>query len=784
MLEEVLGSPWVNTREMHYDPEQKRLFWPLLFHEQSLGFLVLFGFSHIPDSKEQQWLKRFTEIALEMTALRKQVRLDPVTGFFHETAFRKVVAQVLKEGIKNKGEQKPEKLSLAEGRSNQKMILGFLSLQPKASGGPGLSSPPDTIPLTWIRAIKDQFPAGTILAAVRHHPLIVGFIIPEMEGEGQPLSPPWSNLAELQARFEYHLGWAWHDLRGQESFQGNPSRFAMMSRWWDQAWTALESARTMGPNTALNYDEILFRAGRVLDILPGHRIVINQGEKAGVEFFMRFSIVEEGEEKPEKGLAVPLDIQENLCVAEMIYLQESGLSIQKNDRVRLVTSPVRPMEGLQDAIVSPNGPLRSFQMFQQKLRQALKESEKFSLLIGRLDDFNERLKTWGEQSLLEIRKEMNKSLEEKMPQKGIFGPYGRDGFILYLPDAGRDEAGDWAKGLIEGFKKNLNISISLGLAYFPLAPFHKGEVLDNAVKALDHLAFLGPGSLVVFDSVTLNISGDKYYGRGELEEAVRDYERALILDPENSNALNSLGVTYANQGRLQPAVEAFQRVLQLSGDDFMASFNLGFALAGLGRAQEAIQVWEELARRSETDFDLAYHLGRLYREAKAYDRAYEWFRKAEEAPNKKGAIYRALGEIEELREKYKEAMIWYKKALKNNPQNAFCLSRLGSLYLQQGESIRVALSLCQQATRIEPDMGIYWMNLGKALFRNGSPQKATEAFQKALDKGGPMKELYRLLGLSFRTLGRHQTAQEFFIKALKQDPENQELQGYLKEESL
>ncbi|MEW6184424.1 MAG: tetratricopeptide repeat protein, partial [Thermodesulfobacteriota bacterium] len=82
-----------------------------------------------------------------------------------------------------------------------------------------------------------------------------------------------------------------------------------------------------------------------------------------------------------------------------------------------------------------------------------------------------------------------------------------------------------------------------------------------------------------------------------------------------------------------------------------------------------------------------------------------------------------------------------------------------------------------------PDIGVYWMNMGKALLMNQLPQKAAEAFQKALDRGGPPKDLYRLLGLSFRTLGRHQTAQEYFIKALKQDPENQEIQGYLREEA-
>ena len=110
-----------------------------------------------------------------------------------------------------------------------------------------------------------------------------------------------------------------------------------MTLWWEQAWTALHLAQDLAENSVLDYDEILFQAGRVMDILPGHRIVINLGQKAGVSPFMRFSILEDGDPEQEKGLAIPLEIQEELCIAEVIYLREAGLAIQKNDWVRLAS---------------------------------------------------------------------------------------------------------------------------------------------------------------------------------------------------------------------------------------------------------------------------------------------------------------------------------------------------------------------------------------------------------------------------------------------------------------
>ena len=778
-LEEFVGSNWVAQKEMNYDPVRKRLFWPLVFHGKSIGFLVLFGLAQDPEAGERQLLERLSGLALEMTALKKQVQLDPVTGLYHEGAFRKVLILVLKEFAKKGGERKPEKLSLAEGVSAQTLILGFLSLQPRQTKAGFFSTSRETESWGWIKEVTKGFPAGTILATIQHHPLTIGFVIPSREEEGYPTIPFFQSSPEMKPKFAYYVGWAGLNPRDQETFQGNPSKFSLMTHWWEQAWTALESAQYLGENTTLGYDEILYRAGRVMDLLPSHRIVINLGQKAGVSFFMRFSIIEDDDPEGEKGLAIPLEIQEELCIAEVIYLRESGLSILKNDRVRLVSPMSKKMGDPKEEVLLPNGPLRSFQMFQQKVREAIGVFDKFSLLIGRLDDYADRLRLWGEKSLLEIQKEMRLILDERLPADGLVGPYGRDGFIIFLPEIDREKGGVWAKNLMDQLKQTLNLSVSLVLADYPCPPFHKGEILDNTIKALDHLAFLGLGSFVAFDSVSLNISGDKLYTHGDLIGAVREYERALLLDPKNINALNSLGVCYANQGHLEQAIESFHRVLSLSRDDFMASFNLGFSWARRGENEEAIRIWEALAKKNGVNFDLAYHLGRLYREQGNFSQAYYWFKRAEEAPDKKWFIYRVLGESEESLGKGKEAMAWFKKALKNNPQNAFSLSRLGTLYLEQGESIKVALSLCQQATRIEPTKGQYWMNLGRALQMNDLPKRAVNALQQALAQGENSKEVYRLMGLCFQTLGRHKESQDYFIEALKQDPNDEEIQGYL-----
>ena len=122
-LEEFADILGTAEPEMRYDPLRKRLFYPLNIQGRSLGFLVFFGLPQNPETQERLLLERLSLLALELAALKKQVQLDPITGLYHEWAFRKFLIKNLKGRVQKGGDRKPEKLSLAEGDSGQTLIL-------------------------------------------------------------------------------------------------------------------------------------------------------------------------------------------------------------------------------------------------------------------------------------------------------------------------------------------------------------------------------------------------------------------------------------------------------------------------------------------------------------------------------------------------------------------------------------------------------------------------------------------------------------------------------------
>jgi len=63
-------------------------------------------------------------------------------------------------------------------------------------------------------------------------------------------------------------------------------------------------------------------------------------------------------------------------------------------------------------------------------------------------------------------------------------------------------------------------------------------------------------------------------------------ERAIVLDPEFSEAYSNLGVQYMSLGRAEDALAQFMRAIELDGSTSLYHSNLAYALFSLGRYAE------------------------------------------------------------------------------------------------------------------------------------------------------------------------------------------------------
>jgi tetratricopeptide (TPR) repeat protein len=278
-------------------------------------------------------------------------------------------------------------------------------------------------------------------------------------------------------------------------------------------------------------------------------------------------------------------------------------------------------------------------------------------------------------------------------------------------------------------------TVSIGISEFPLAQFDHRQCLTNAAKALDHGAFFGADSCVTFDSISLNISGDRYYQADDLEGAIEEYRLALSLDRSNGNARNSLGVCLAQKGELDAARAQFEEVGQTHPDDAMALFNIGLIHLNQTDSDSALAFFEKAYALDQTTFEIPYQLGKLLYEKGCYDQALDLFKSGEKIRGDYAPLYSHMGRCLSDLQQTEPAIRAYKKAIKLNPNDAAALSGLGALYVQKGENLDICTTFCRQSVIIEPQNSLYRLRLAQCYQEQSQWDQALTEYEKVAELG-------------------------------------------------
>ncbi len=99
--------------------------------------------------------------------------------------------------------------------------------------------------------------------------------------------------------------------------------------------------------------------------------------------------------------------------------------------------------------------------------------------------------------------------------------------------------------------------------------------------------------------------------QGRLDEAVREFERALELNPSNVKALYNLGVARMNQGELRKALQVFGAALEAEPENADVRNNAGVSLARLGMYDQAAEQFEAIVRLQPESVDARVNLAAI-----------------------------------------------------------------------------------------------------------------------------------------------------------------------------
>lgn len=302
---------------------------------------------------------------------------------------------------------------------------------------------------------------------------------------------------------------------------------------------------------------------------------------------------------------------------------------------------------------------------------------------------------------------------------------------FFMPGEAESDYTAMAAKIRSDFGHNRGDCLSIGIAGYPCHHFTKERILDNAVKALDHATFLGPDTTVRFDSVSLNISGDRLYAQGNLEESINEFEHAIRLDPSNMNARNSLGVCYGVLKQYPKALSEFQAAISSAPGEVMAIYNFGLVKLLTGHPHEALDCFLQAEGIRNDIFEVAFHIGKLYVQLDQPEKGLTYLKKAEQLNSKTAGVYRLMGHCHTRLDDHHEAIAAYSQALRINPGDAQALSDLGHQYDLHDENLEIATLFCERSTQIEPENGLFHHRLGRLYLKAEKLSQALAAFEKA-----------------------------------------------------
>ncbi|MBN1931838.1 MAG: tetratricopeptide repeat protein [Desulfobacterales bacterium] len=361
----------------------------------------------------------------------------------------------------------------------------------------------------------------------------------------------------------------------------------------------------------------------------------------------------------------------------------------------------------------------------------LNDCLKFGVLVLQVDNFKQKNEQFIENIATAVKVDVVKLIDMICKnENGIRGQLDGHTFGCFFPGKNQSACLQIGKNIQAKLATVRKETLTIGIAAFPTLDYQKNQIFENAYKALNHAAFFGPGSIVAFDAVSLNISGDQFYENGNIKGAIEEFKAGLQIDPLNVNIHNSLGVCYGVLGIFEKALIEFETAFQLDPNEIMVIYNLGLVNMLMKNKDKALKYFLEAESKDGACFEAAFQTGGLYLEMKKPEKAKEFFERAVKlkpsaaASRYLGQCYAAIGLTD-------EAVSAYKKAIKQNPNDADSLSALGYLFSIQGENLEIAELFCRQSLEYEPDNGLFRYRLGRIYLQQNRFEEALEEFKKA-----------------------------------------------------
>jgi superkiller protein 3 len=220
-----------------------------------------------------------------------------------------------------------------------------------------------------------------------------------------------------------------------------------------------------------------------------------------------------------------------------------------------------------------------------------------------------------------------------------------------------------------------------------------------------------------------NNKGVEFVSRRQYEEAAKEFQKAIAIDPEFHIARYNLALAYYNMGNGKEAMSEFEYLVNSSYYFVDARYNLGTIYLKEGMTDKALEQLKTVVDLQPNHAEAHFNLGFIYYKKGMLDDAIGEYQKGLgiKPDSVKGRL--SLAFIYEKIGKYQEAMDEYSAGLELQPDHQEATQALGSLK---------AIVQIKDKLKANPKDADSYVYLGHIYYARGMYAEAVDSYNKAL----------------------------------------------------
>ncbi|MGC8737922.1 MAG: tetratricopeptide repeat protein [Candidatus Hydrogenedens sp.] len=304
------------------------------------------------------------------------------------------------------------------------------------------------------------------------------------------------------------------------------------------------------------------------------------------------------------------------------------------------------------------------------------------------------------------------------------------------------------------------------------ALFMKLKRYDEAIKEFENALSLNPK-----DPRVHNDLGVIYKERNDLVKAEQEYKYAIDTEPEFNLAIANLTELYIQQKKYAEAIELLGNSLKLQPQNTELLYNLGFVYHNSGQLEKALSYYQQVLSHDSKEPNTLNNMAMIYLEKNDLEKAKNTLLWCICKNSYFTLAYANMGDILYSENQLPKALYYYDKGLETNYEHIGLCAALALLYTEMGNAEKGIVEL-MDVLKKHPESTNLWFALGNIYKNSNQNNEAIGAYNKVLDIDSSYTSAYRNLMEIYLNKGDVNKTLEIFEKA-KQNIKDSEQIEYL-----